>query len=250
MAINPNLKALWRVSSPYTAPVTLRATDWITALGSALHQLGRADRIDSMACERLSNGDLIINDLTHECRYIVQQLAGARDLPELGAVAAVQSAHAGVSAHPSPVESANEVLAMDDASEQIDPYSGWSMSLEIDQDDLLSEEQPLIERYNPANLRQDDAPEREEAFAFKDEPPAEYSTFKTAPIAVLAAPVRVNLAPVPVDPDAVPEFEDIFSFDETELDEPQDEITLIETAPRRGLAEALKQIRERRGSTP
>ena len=174
MSISTELKGMWRVSSPCTAPITVRSTDWISALGRALHQLGRADHIDRMACERLGHGEFIINDLTHDCRYIVQQLASAADLPEVqvadeevtevGLHRPVPPAAIRVSSLPADED--NGALAMGDATERTDPFSGWGMSLEIEHsEDLPSEERPIIESYR-TEASMNSASQYEDAFAF------------------------------------------------------------------------------------
>jgi hypothetical protein len=231
MVSHSNLKALWRVSSPYTAPVTLRATDWISALGAALHQLGRAEHIDRMACERLPNGDLIINDLTHDCRYIVQMLAAAADLPAVDAGEEITEVRPliGIPARRSPVEQADddEILAMDDASEPTDPYAGWGMSLQIDpEEDLPSEERPLIETWH-ATEPQGAPSAREDAFVFEE---PESLVLRDEAVAEPAA------------------YEDAFSFEEDDLSDLSD-TTLNDGSPRRGLGVALRLIRARRSAS-
>ena len=64
----------YRISSQHLKPVTVTATDWMSALGTALHRLGRVGTIKRMACEQVKNGDIIVNDLTNRHRYVVQEL--------------------------------------------------------------------------------------------------------------------------------------------------------------------------------
>ena len=212
MSTPSRMKALWRVSSPHTAPVTLRATDWISALGAALHQLGWLEQINRMACERLPNGDLIINDLTHDSRYIVQKLAGAADLPPLEADEEItelgrRSPVGAVSTLPEPGATgmdSNEILALGDATERTDPYAGWGMSLVIDpSEDIPSDEKPIIESYRPGR-------------------------WQSAP----------------------PALEDVSVFEADDLSELPDESTITSRTARRSLSDAFKLIRRRRGSTP
>ena len=51
------------------------ATDWMSALGAALYRMGQIGGIKRMACEQMGNGDVIVNDLTHRRRYVVQRLS-------------------------------------------------------------------------------------------------------------------------------------------------------------------------------
>ena len=64
----------FRISSQHLPPLTVTATDWMSALGAALHRIGQIGGIDRMACERMANGDVIVNDLTNRRRYVVQVL--------------------------------------------------------------------------------------------------------------------------------------------------------------------------------
>ncbi|MFT5682775.1 MAG: hypothetical protein ACI8RZ_003699 [Myxococcota bacterium] len=64
----------YRISSQHHLPIIQDATDWMSAIGAALHGLGRIGGIRRMACEQMPNGDIIINDLTNRLRYVVQIL--------------------------------------------------------------------------------------------------------------------------------------------------------------------------------
>ena len=70
---NPPL-VRFRVSGQHLPPLTVTATDWMSALGAALNRIGQLGSISRMACERMSNGDVIVNDLTNRRRYVVQLL--------------------------------------------------------------------------------------------------------------------------------------------------------------------------------
>ena len=67
-------RARFRISSQHLSPIILAATDWMSAFGAALHQLGRVGGIQRMACERMSNGNIIVNDMTNRRRYVIQEL--------------------------------------------------------------------------------------------------------------------------------------------------------------------------------
>ena len=58
MNVNTPPLVRFRVSSQHLPPLTVTATDWMSALGAALHQVGQLGSIARMACERVSNGDV------------------------------------------------------------------------------------------------------------------------------------------------------------------------------------------------
>jgi hypothetical protein len=64
----------FRISSQHHPPIFLTATDWMTAIGTALHRLGRVGGIRRLACEQVGNGDIIVNDLTNRLRYVIQEV--------------------------------------------------------------------------------------------------------------------------------------------------------------------------------
>jgi hypothetical protein len=74
MNVNDVSPVRFRVSSQHMLPITVTATDWMSALGAALNRAGRIAGIRRMACEQVGNGDFIVNDLTNRHRYVVQAL--------------------------------------------------------------------------------------------------------------------------------------------------------------------------------
>ena len=74
MAGHDDFLERWHISSQHLAPIILLSTDWLSALGAALHQLGQIRGIRRMACEQMPNGSIIVNDLTNRRRYVIQQL--------------------------------------------------------------------------------------------------------------------------------------------------------------------------------
>lgn len=61
----------WLISGS-TLQAEVRAENWLVALGYALEQNGTLPSIHQMACERLENGSIIVNDLQNRRRYRVQ----------------------------------------------------------------------------------------------------------------------------------------------------------------------------------
>lgn len=66
-------EALWQISGLLEEPVELSAADWLSALGTALRQQGRMSAICGLACEQLSEGVVIVHDLQHRARYVLQR---------------------------------------------------------------------------------------------------------------------------------------------------------------------------------
>ncbi len=272
MAIIPTPTTLWRVSSPDTAPVTLRATDWISALGGALHQLGRSQHINRMACERLLNGDLIINDLTHDSRYVVQHLSTAADLLMPGAAPKRSTTERPRAA--SMARSVRGARAAGDAAEAL------VMSDAAEPDALLSERSSTVEilmRHRRVRLpTETPAPEGRAATTgavrahrvIEEEPLLEEHDIDTEdlPLAMGSAEAESDagmpggvtsgehMRPVSAvvsgaaaeDPALSMELEDVFSLAADDRSMPSEELTLTEASPRRRLSAVLKEIRARR----
>lgn len=66
-------EALWQITGLHTDPVELPALDWLSALGQALRAEGRLDALGGLACEQLSEGVVIVHDLEHRARYVLQR---------------------------------------------------------------------------------------------------------------------------------------------------------------------------------
>ncbi|MDG1479033.1 MAG: hypothetical protein P8R54_05545 [Myxococcota bacterium] len=246
MALNSDLTMLWRISSPDTAPVTLRATDWISALGAALHQLGRSQHINRMACERLRNGDLIINDLTHDSRYVVQHLSIAEGFLEVDAApthSTTERPHAASAALP--VRGAR--AAGDDEALVMGDSDGRSEALPSIAIDTLRSRAPFPAE-TPAEGAITTAAGRVRMVV--EAGPLEvvdaYLDTEEIPIAMGSAEAEEPALPM--------DLEDVFSLEADAPSTLSDEITLIEASPRRRrLSSALKEIRARRAlkrSTP
>lgn len=74
MNVNDAHPVRFRVSGQHLPPITVTATDWMSALGAALHRIDRIGSIRRMACEQIGSGDVIVNDLTNRRRYVVRPL--------------------------------------------------------------------------------------------------------------------------------------------------------------------------------
>ena len=284
MSTPPRLRALWRVSSPYTAPVTIRATDWISALGAALYQLGRTDQIERMACERLPNGEVIVNDLTLERRYVVQKLADATDLPEDELEADDEITEVGLRPLSIAVageelqeeDDSEEVLAMGGGAERADPFSGWGMSLAVEDSEELDADE-YDDDSDEYDAYDDDSDEMDFGMLGEEEPasvgvrlgaaaPAAGHMAEEVPADVLTMAPAIEAIEVGAleanDPDSEAtvilsvgdlDFDAIAAPDESDDDSseelPPDDNTLAGERPRRGIVAALKQLRLRRGDT-
>lgn len=66
-------EALWQITGLQDDPVELPAHDWLSALGQALRAKGRMDALGGLACEQLSEGVVIVHDLEHRARYVLQR---------------------------------------------------------------------------------------------------------------------------------------------------------------------------------
>lgn len=65
--------ALWQISGLQDEPVELSASDWLSALGQALRAEGRLSALGGLACEQLSEGAVIVHDMQHGARYVLQR---------------------------------------------------------------------------------------------------------------------------------------------------------------------------------
>jgi len=71
----------WEIRSLRQPIVVVDAPNWLAALGMALAELGCDDGMERIACERLPNGQIIVNDLSHQERYTVRPIACVRVPP-------------------------------------------------------------------------------------------------------------------------------------------------------------------------
>lgn len=71
MTPEENPESCWLISGR-TLSVTVRAENWLVALGYALEAHADMPDPDRLACEKLGNGSFIVNDLCNGRRYHVQ----------------------------------------------------------------------------------------------------------------------------------------------------------------------------------
>jgi GAF domain-containing protein len=60
--------------TPGLASVQVKGRNWIVALGRGLHELGRDEALQRLACEVLANGTVIARDITTGVGYVVQSV--------------------------------------------------------------------------------------------------------------------------------------------------------------------------------
>ena len=70
----------WQVSSISGVSMTLRAPNWMIALGKVLQGLGTADQVAHMACERRENGCVIVHDRSGTCQYVLRSVPEVLEL--------------------------------------------------------------------------------------------------------------------------------------------------------------------------
>jgi hypothetical protein len=66
-------EGLWQITGLSDEPVELSASDWLSALGTALRAEGRLSALGGLACEQLSSGVIIVHDMRHRARYVLQR---------------------------------------------------------------------------------------------------------------------------------------------------------------------------------
>lgn len=71
MAPSPPAETCWKISGS-TLEAEVRAENWLVALGLALEENGSLPSVHQIACERLENGSIIVNDIQNRRRYRVQ----------------------------------------------------------------------------------------------------------------------------------------------------------------------------------
>ena len=64
----------WEIRSIHHAPITVTAPNWLAALGAALAELGMEEGLNRLACERLSSGLIIANDVSRRQRFTVRDV--------------------------------------------------------------------------------------------------------------------------------------------------------------------------------
>ena len=65
----------WEIGSRQYGIVVVEAPNWVAALGLALAEVGQDQGMDRVACERLPNGTIIVNDVSRGARFTVSPLA-------------------------------------------------------------------------------------------------------------------------------------------------------------------------------
>jgi hypothetical protein len=65
----------WAVESLGITATIVRARNWLMALGLGLQRMGIVEDIQQMACERLPNGAIIVNDIGNRKRFVVKPAA-------------------------------------------------------------------------------------------------------------------------------------------------------------------------------
>jgi len=65
--------AMWQITGLLDEPVELPAADWLSALGSALRAEGRMSALGGLACEQLNENVVIVHDMRHAARYVLQK---------------------------------------------------------------------------------------------------------------------------------------------------------------------------------
>jgi hypothetical protein len=64
----------WEIRSIHHPVITVMAPDWLSALGAALTELGLEAGLDRLACERLSGGLVIANDVGRKMRFTIRDV--------------------------------------------------------------------------------------------------------------------------------------------------------------------------------
>jgi len=62
----------WKISGS-SLEAEVQGENWLVALGYALEADGNLSSVQQIACERLVNGSVIVNDIQNRRRYRVQQ---------------------------------------------------------------------------------------------------------------------------------------------------------------------------------
>lgn len=72
---------LWEVSARALPATTVRAPNWMVAMGLVLEQHGGVARMSMVACERLANGQIIVNDISTGMRLTVRPCVVPEAIP-------------------------------------------------------------------------------------------------------------------------------------------------------------------------
>ncbi|MEL6345485.1 MAG: hypothetical protein AAFV53_20420 [Myxococcota bacterium] len=68
---SPDQIAAWEVRSLNHPAVVVHAHNWLEAFGLAMAEMGQDHELSRLACERLPNGQFLVNDLGRRERYTV-----------------------------------------------------------------------------------------------------------------------------------------------------------------------------------
>lgn len=80
--MNSQSPMLWEVSARTLPTVVVTAPNWMAAIGMAMDIHGLSDGMERVACERLRNGTIIINDLSSGRRITIRpRPAATSDAP-------------------------------------------------------------------------------------------------------------------------------------------------------------------------
>ncbi|MFT5680170.1 MAG: hypothetical protein ACI8RZ_001076 [Myxococcota bacterium] len=79
-----NKRKTWEIRSIHHPVITVIAPNWLAALGAAMTELGLEEGLDRMACERLSNGRIIVNDVGRKMRFTVRETTKRAETPPEG----------------------------------------------------------------------------------------------------------------------------------------------------------------------
>lgn len=67
----------WEISARTLPTVVVQAPNWLCAVGLALERLGVAGGMERVACERLQNGAVIVNDISTGLRMTARPVQPA-----------------------------------------------------------------------------------------------------------------------------------------------------------------------------
>jgi len=71
----------WEISARTLPTVIVQAPNWMAAVGTALERLGRIGGMQRVACERLSNGAIIVNDISTGLRLTARPVLPGEAVP-------------------------------------------------------------------------------------------------------------------------------------------------------------------------
>lgn len=73
--------ALWEISARTLPTIVVRAPNWMCAIGLAMQRLGVAGGMERVACERLQNGIVIVNDISTGLRMTARPVQATARAP-------------------------------------------------------------------------------------------------------------------------------------------------------------------------